>query len=90
MILLKKFNIMIWFILIYVVTLILYLIYFYIDMKKGQTLKSYFNEFDDSYILIFCSSMPIINTIIVLVLYFCKIFNIIWNKIKYLEKNNNL
>ena len=77
---------MIWLVLIYIVTLILYLIYFYIDMKKGQTLNGYFDEFDDSHILIFCLFMPIINTILIVDLYFCKILNIIWNKIKLWKK----
>lgn len=66
MILLKKFNIMIWFILIYVITLyvitlILFGVYIYIDMNKGETLQNYFNG-TDLFSVIFCIFIPIINT----------------------------
>lgn len=76
---------MIWFILIYVITLILFGIIFYIDMDKGETLAHYFNGID-LYSIIFCILIPVINTFIVIFFFILKLFEKIWNKIKYWKK----
>ena len=85
MILLKKFNIMIWFILIYVITLILSGVYIYIDMYKGETLQHYF-KYEDSHIMIFCMLVPGINIVALIYFFGIKLFKKFWDKIKHWEK----
>lgn len=76
---------MIWFILIYVITLILFGVAIYIDMNKGETLQHYFRhaEFDAIIMFIF---FPIINTVTVICILIFKLLEKLWNKIKYWEK----
>ena len=76
---------MIWFILIYIITLILYGVVIYIDMDKGETLDHYFKNIDLCAI-IFCILLPFINTSILIFFSFFKLFEKIWNKIKYWKK----
>lgn len=76
---------MIWFILIYVSTIILYGLYIFVDMKKGETLKEYFN-FTDLEFALASLLFPILNTCLILVLWSTKILHLIWNKIKYWKK----
>ena len=76
---------MIWFILIYVITLILFGVCIYIDMNKGETLQHYFNGID-LFSIVFCVVIPIINTFILI---FCSIYKLsekVWDKIKYWKK----
>lgn len=76
---------MIWFILIYIVTLILFCITFYCDMDKGESLEHYFRSLDGlDLTLMFL--FPIINTIVLVVIIFHSIFSNLWEKIKHWEK----
>ena len=74
-----------WFILIYASTIILYGLYVFVDMEKGDTLKVYFN-FTDLELALASLLFPILNTCLVLVLWSIKILHLIWDKIKYWEK----
>lgn len=76
---------MIWFILIYVITSILYGVAIYIDMEKGETLQHYFRhaELEAVICLMF---LPIINTIAIIFILTFKLFEKLWEKIKYWEK----
>lgn len=76
---------MIWFILIYIITIILLCITFYRDMDKGESLDHYFKniKFLD-FIIIFL--LPGLNTIISVLAIFYILFKKIWDKIKYWEK----
>ena len=56
---------MIWFILIYVITLILFGVCIYIDMDKGETLAHYFNGID-LLSTVFCILVPVINTFLLM------------------------
>lgn len=76
---------MIWFILIYIITLILFGVVIYSDMDKGETLAHYFNGID-LFSIIFCILIPVINTFFVIFFSFLKLFEKIWDKIKYWEK----
>lgn len=76
---------MIWFILIYVITLILFGVYIYIDMNKGETLQHYFNG-ADLFSIVFCVLIPIINTFTLIFFSIYKLSEKIWDKIKYWEK----
>jgi hypothetical protein len=76
---------MIWFILIYVATLILFGIIFYFDMDKGESLEDYFNGIDRlDFILMFL--FPIFNTIALIIVIFYVLSSNIWEKIKHWEK----
>lgn len=77
---------MIWLIfLIYIITLILIGVQIYTDMDKGETLEHYFKDIDLCSI-IFCILLPLINTIILIFLFVFKLFEKLWDKIKYWEK----
>ena len=76
---------MIWFILIYILTLILAGVYIYIDMYKGETLQHYF-KYEDSRINIFFMLIPCINIIALIYFFGIKLFKKLWDKIKYWEK----
>lgn len=76
---------MIWFILIYVATLILFGITFYFDMDKGESLEQYFRGLD-GIDFIFLFLFPIFNTIALIGIVFYLLFNNIWDKIKHWEK----
>ena len=76
---------MIWFILIYVITLILFGVFIYIDMNKGETLQNYFNGIDLCS-TIFCIFMPLINTGVLIFFYIYKLSEKVWDKIKYWRK----
>jgi uncharacterized membrane protein len=76
---------MIWFILIYVITLILHIVFIYFDMDKGETLNHYFQGMDTMlFIAIFL--IPVFNIVIVIILALNKFFEKIWDKIKYWQK----
>ena len=76
---------MIWFILIYVITLILLGVYVYIDMNKGESLEHYFRNVDFLlFIIVFL--LPIFNTVAFILLIFDILFKKIWDKIKYCKK----
>jgi uncharacterized membrane protein len=76
---------MIWFILIYVITLILHIVFIYFDMDKGETLNHYFQGMDTMlFIVVFL--IPVFNTVIVIILALNKFFEKIWDKIKYWQK----
>ena len=78
-------SIIILFILIYVITLILFGVTFYCDMDKGESLEHYFRSLDGlDLILIFL--LPIFNTIVLIVIVFYFIFSNLWDKIKDWEK----
>ena len=76
---------MIWFILIYVITLILDIVFIYFDMDKGETLEHYFQGMDTLFFIVIYL-LPIFNTIIVIILAFNKFFEKIWDKITHWEK----
>lgn len=76
---------MIWLILIYVVTLILYGVCIYIDMNKGENLQHYF-RYIDTEAIICCIFIPIINTLALICIVSLKLLEKLWNKIKYWEK----
>ena len=76
---------MIWFVLIYIITLILYGVVIYIDMDKGETLAHYFNGID-LFSTVFCVLIPVINTFILIFFSALKLFEKLWEKIKYWEK----
>ena len=76
---------MIWFILIYVITIILHGIYVYIDMDKGESLESYFKNID-GFLFIIIFLIPLFNTFILIMLIFNRLFNKIWNHIKHWQK----
>ena len=76
---------MIWFILIYVATLILFGIIFYFDMDKGESLEKYFRGLD-GIDFVFMFLFPIVNTIVLIVVIFHVLFSNIWDKIKHWEK----
>lgn len=76
---------MIWFILIYVITLILFGVVIYIDMDKGETLHHYSQGMDLPSTL-FCILFPVVNTFIVILCYIVLLFSKLWNKIKYWKK----
>lgn len=76
---------MIWFILIYIITLILFCITFYCDMDKGESLDHYFEKLNSwDFIIMFL--IPIFNTAVLILIIICLLFNKIWDKIKYWEK----
>lgn len=76
---------MIWFILIYVITLILLGVYVYIDINKGESLEHYFRNVDFLlFIIVFL--LPVFNTVAFILLIFDIIFKKIWDKIKYWKK----
>lgn len=76
---------MIWFILIYVMTLILFCITFYCDMDKGESLEHYFRGLDGiDFVFIFL--FPIVNTIVLIGIVSYLLFSHLWDKIKYWEK----
>lgn len=76
---------MIWFVLIYIITLILYGVVIYIDMDKGETLAHYFNGID-LFSTVFCVLIPVINTFILTFFFIYKLSKKVWDKIKYWEK----
>lgn len=76
---------MIWLIIVYIITLILYGLYIFVDMKKSETLKEYFN-FTDLELALASLLFPILNTYLILVLWSTKILHLIWDKIKYWKK----
>ena len=76
---------MIWFILIYVITLILFCITIYCDMDKGESLEQYCRGLDGLDITLMFL-FPIINTIVLIIILFHVLFSNIWDKIKHLEK----
>lgn len=76
---------MIWFIVIYIVTIILEGVFFYFDMDKGETLEQYF-ENCDTFLFIIAFLFPVINTGILILLAFSGLFQKIWNKIKHWKK----
>ena len=76
---------MIWFILIYIITLILDIVFIYFDMDKGETLEHYFKNID-TFLFIIVFLFPIFNTFILIMLAFVELFNKIWNKIKHWKK----
>lgn len=76
---------MIWFILIYIITLILFGVAIYIDMNKGETLQHYFRHAELDAIILFIF-FPIINTVVVICILIFKLLEKLWNKIKYWEK----
>ena len=76
---------MIWFILIYIITLILFGVFIYIDMDKGESLEHYFgglNGLDLTLMFLF----PIFNTIVLIIVILHTLFSNIWDKIKDWEK----
>ena len=76
---------MIWFILIYITTIILHGICVYIDMDKGESLEHYFRNLENwDFIIIFI--IPVFNTVILIFIIFSLFFNKIWDKIKYWKK----
>lgn len=77
--------IIIWLIIVYIITLILFGVFIYIDMDKGETLDHYF-RYVDLCSIIFCMLIPIINTFILMFFSISKLFEKIWDKIKYWEK----
>lgn len=76
---------MIWFILIYVITLILFCVLCYLDMDKGETLEHYFQGMD---IILFIVAFlfPIFNTLLLIMLILSTLSKTIWDKIKYWKK----
>lgn len=76
---------MIWLILIYIITLILFGVYFYVDLEKGETLDHYFKNVDHGAIF-FCVAIPVINTFMLISAFILKLVEKLWNKIKYWEK----
>jgi hypothetical protein len=76
---------MIWFILIYVITIILHGIYVYIDMDKGENLEHYFKNID-GFLFIIIFLIPLFNTFILIMLIFNRLFNKIWNHVKHWQK----
>lgn len=76
---------MIWFILIYVITLILFGVGIYTEMEKGETLQHYFRytELEAAVCLIF---LPIVNTAAIICILAFKLLEKLWDKIKYWEK----
>lgn len=76
---------MVWFILIYVITLILFRVFIYIDMDKGETLQEYFCGIDLCSI-IFCIFIPFINTFMLIFFSIYKLSEKFWDKIKYWKK----
>lgn len=76
---------MIWFILIYVITLILYGITVYCDMDKGESLDHYFRKLD-GWELIIIFLIPIFNTFVLIFVILSLLLKKIWNKIKYWKK----
>lgn len=76
---------MIWFILIYIITLILFCITIYCDMDKGENLDHYFRKLD-SWELIIVFLIPIFNTGVLIFIIFSLLLKKIWNKIKYWQK----
>jgi hypothetical protein len=76
---------MIWFILIYIITLILYGVFVYIDIDKGETLQRYFQN-TEIMMIVSMVFTPIINTGFVILLFSTITFEKIWNKIKYWKK----
>ena len=76
---------MIWFILIYVITIILLGIISYCDMDKGETLEQYFRGLDIfAFIILFLC--PVFNTVTLIFMSFQVLFSNIWDKIKYWKK----
>lgn len=71
---------MIW-LLFYIVPILLVAISVYLDMKKGQTVKSYIEEGDDRSIYIM-TFIPVINIIIS----FFAIFSIVYSLTKNIKK----
>lgn len=76
---------MIWFILIYIITLILYGVVVYIDMDKGETLQHYCKD-TDMLSTIFLILFPFVNTFILILYFIFVISKKLWNKIKYYKK----
>jgi hypothetical protein len=52
---------MIWFILIYIITLVLFGVFVYIDIDKGETLQRYFQN-TEIMMIVSMVFTPIINT----------------------------
>ena len=76
---------MIWFILIYIITLILFGVFVYIDMDKRETLEHYCKNIDMPS-TIFLILFPFVNTFILILYFLILISKKIWNKIKYWKK----
>lgn len=76
---------MILLILIYVITLILFGVFIYIDMDKGETLQDYFHNMEIT-MIICITFIPILNTFFVILLLSATIFEKIWDRIKYWKK----
>lgn len=76
---------MIWFVLIYIITLILYGVVIYIDMDKGETLQHYWQG-TDLLSTVFCILVPVINTFLLMFFSIYKLSEKVWEKIKYWEK----
>lgn len=77
---------MIWiFILIYVITLILFGVFIYNGMDKGETLHHY-SQGTDLPSTLFCILFPVVNTFILILCYIILAFNKLWDKIKYWKK----
>ena len=78
-------NIIILFILIYIITLILFGVFVYIDMDKGETLEHYCKD-TDMPSTIFLILFPFVNTFILILCFIILISKKLWNKIKYCKK----
>lgn len=76
---------MIWFILVYIITPILYGVVIYIDMEKGETLQEYVDK-TGLFALVFFVITPIVNTCILIFFTTFKLSEKVWNKIKYWKK----
>lgn len=78
-------KIIIWLILIYVITLILFGVFVYIDMDKRETLEHYCQG-TDMPSTIFLILFPFVNTFILILYFIILISKKLWNKIKYWKK----
>lgn len=73
-------NIIILFVLSYIIPIIVFCILLYCDMEKGESIEEYFDKkSDDKYIFFF---LPILNIILVLLLIVYGIFMCIYYLIK--------